>query len=63
MEGYQKKNDKIILKDFKKNIIKSYIIGKNINFFKKQLKDKIEFFVTRNLKNSILKIYEDIKSI
>ena len=60
--GLPKKNDKIILKGFKRNIIKSYIIGKNINFFRKQIKDKIDFFVARNLKNSILKIYEDIKS-
>ena len=32
--GLPKKNDKIILKDFKRNIIKSYIIGKNINFLR-----------------------------
>ena len=60
--GLPKKNDKIILKGFKKNIIKSYIIGKNISFFREQIKDNIDFFVARNLKNSILKICEDIKS-
>ena len=32
--GLPKKKDKIKLKTLKKNIIKSYIIGKNINFFK-----------------------------
>ena len=37
--GLPKKNDKINLKHLKNNIIKSYIIGKNINFFKKQLKN------------------------
>ena len=33
--GLPKKKDKIILRDVKKNIKRSYIIGKNINFFKK----------------------------
>ena len=53
-------NDKIILKDLKKNIIKSYIIGKNINFFKDQIKNKIEYLVANNLKNSIINILKDI---
>ena len=35
--GLPKKNDKIILSGIKKNIIKCYLIGKNINFFKKQI--------------------------
>ena len=38
-----KKKDKFKLTNLKKNIIKSYIIGKNINFFKKQIKNKINF--------------------
>ena len=58
--GLPKKNDKIILKDLKKNIIKSYIIGKNINFFKDQIKNKIEYLVANNLKNSIINILKDI---
>jgi UDP-N-acetylmuramoylalanine--D-glutamate ligase len=59
--GIPKDKDKIDLKVLKNNIIKSYIIGKNINFFKKQLKDKINFSVTNNLKNSIISILRDIK--
>lgn len=59
--GLPKKNDKIILKNLKKNIIKSYIIGKNINFFKRQIKNKINFYVGKNLKNSIINILKDIK--
>ena len=35
--GLPKKNDKINLKNLEKNIVKTYIIGKNINFFKKQI--------------------------
>ena len=45
----------------KKNIVKSYIIGKNINYFKEQLKNKVIFSVTKNLKNSIIKVLDDIK--
>ena len=56
-----KKNDKINLKKLRKNIIKSYIIGKNVNFFKKQLKNKVSFFVAKSLKSSIVRVLRDIK--
>jgi len=59
--GLPKKGDKIVLKKNKKNIIKCYIIGKHVNFFKNQLKGKLAFSVTKNLKNSIIKIFDDIK--
>ena len=59
--GLPKKNDKIKLKSLKKNIIKSYIIGNNINFFKKQLHNKLNYQITKNLKNSIIQIIKDIK--
>jgi UDP-N-acetylmuramoylalanine--D-glutamate ligase len=61
--GLPKKNDKIVLKNIKNNIIKSYIIGKNINFFIKQLKNKVKFSVTNNLKNSILSALKDIRQL
>ncbi len=61
MGGLPKKNDKINLSQFKRNIIKCYIIGKNINFFKKQIKGKLNFKITKNLKNSLLQIFKDIK--
>jgi len=60
--GLPKKNDKIVLKGIKKNIIKCYLIGKNINFFKKQIKNKVTFSITKNLKKTIIKILQDIKS-
>ena len=41
--GLPKYNDSIILKNLKKNIKKTYIIGKNTNFFIKQLKNQIKF--------------------
>ena len=59
--GIPKKNDKFKLLQFKKNIIKCFIIGKNINFFKNQVKGKIDFSITKNLKNSIIQILKDSK--
>ena len=59
--GLPKKGDKIKLGKLKKNIIKCYLIGKNINFFKNQIKNIINFSVTRNLNNSIIQIFNDIK--
>ena len=59
--GLPKENDKIVLRGVKKNIIKSYLIGNNINFFKKQIKNKINFLVSKNLKFSIINILKDIK--
>ena len=59
--GLPKDKDKIDLKNVKNNIIKSYIIGKNIIFFKKQLQNKVQFSVTKNLKNAIISALKDIK--
>ena len=39
--------------DLRNNIIKSYIIGKNISFFQKQLKKKVQFSISKNLKKAI----------
>ena len=60
--GLPKKKDKIILSKVKKNIIKSYLIGKNITFFKKQIKNKINFSITNNIKKALIEILRDIKS-
>ena len=59
--GLPKKNDKFNINKVKKNIIRSYIIGKNTNFFKKQLKNKVSFYISKNLKKSVIKIFKDIK--
>ena len=61
--GTPKKNDKIILRGLKKNILRSYIIGKNTNFFKKQIKGQIKFYETRTIRKSILKILKDIRTL
>jgi len=59
--GLPKKGDKINISKFKKNIRKCYLIGKNVNFFKNQIKENLVYSVTRNLKNSIIQISKDIK--
>ena len=60
--GIPKKNDKIVLKNLKKNILKSYIIGKNINFFKKQIRHQIKFYEAGTIKKSIIKIFQDMRN-
>jgi UDP-N-acetylmuramoylalanine--D-glutamate ligase len=59
--GLPKKNDKIILSGVRKNIIKCYLIGKNINFFKKQIENKVNFSINNNLKKALIEILKDIK--
>ena len=51
--GLPKKNDKIYLDEIKKNIIKCYIVGKNTNFFKKKIQNKINFSDYKKLKDII----------
>ena len=48
-------------KKFKKDIVKTYIIGKNINFFKIRIRNDLNFFIANSLKNSIIEIFKDIK--
>ena len=59
--GSPKKGDKFKLSRFKKNIIKCYLIGRDINFFKNQVKVNLDFSITKNLKSSIIQILKDSK--
>ena len=59
--GLPKEKDKLKFGSLKKNIIKSYIIGKNVNFFRTQLKNQVKYSVSKNLKRSLLDISKDIK--
>ncbi len=59
--GLPKKGDKINLLNYKKNIIKCYLIGKNINFFKKQIKGKVSFSISKTLESAINQIVKDYK--
>ncbi len=57
--GLPKRGDRLDLNKYKKNIIKCYIIGKHTAFFKKQIKGKLPFSITKNLTNSFIKIIKD----
>ncbi len=60
--GLPKYQDYFYLKYVKKRIVKAYIIGKNIWFFRKQIKKNIPFVVSKNIKKAINDIYKDLKS-
>ena len=59
--GLPKQGDRFYLKNLKSRIIKSYIIGNNVRFYKKQLKNNIKYEVSKTLKNCVIKIFKDIK--
>ena len=53
-------NDEFYLHDVKKNIIKSYIIGKNINYFKKKIKGTLEYKSSSTIENALQEIIKDL---
>ena len=59
--GIPKYKDYFYLKSVKKKIIKAYIIGKSISFFQKQIKNDIDYTISRNIKTAIENIYNDLK--
>ncbi len=59
--GLAKKNDEFKLKSKYYNNIKAYIYGKNSNFYKHNLKNKIDFCVSKNLSDSLKRTFIDIK--
>ena len=60
--GLPKMGDKIKIHNLRKNLAKTYIIGKNTSFFSKQLrKESIDYKICNKLKNAIIKIFNDIK--
>ena len=60
--GAPKHQDHFYLKNVKKRIVKAYIIGKNISFFRKQIRKSIPFSVSKNMRNAVNSIYKDLKS-
>jgi len=61
--GLPKLGDKFYLRNLKKNIIKSYIVGKHTKFFSRQIKGKIDFLVSKNLRFAVKKIFTEINNI
>ena len=59
--GVPKYKDNFYLKKVRKKIIKAYIVGKNISFFKKQIGNNIPYIVSKNIQNAVNNIYEDSK--
>jgi UDP-N-acetylmuramoylalanine--D-glutamate ligase len=59
--GKPKQGDVFKIENLKKNIIRTFIIGKNTYFFKKQLRNKVSYVITKNLKKTIILIFKEIK--
>ena len=60
--GLPKHQDRFYLKNVRGRIVKAYIIGKNILFFKKQIRKSIPFSISNNIQNAVNNIYKDLKS-
>ena len=60
--GLPKYQDHFYLKNVKKKIVKAYIIGKNISFFRKQIGKSIPFTVSNTMRCAVKNIYKDFKS-
>jgi len=61
--GLPKVGDNFQLGQIKKNIIKTYIIGKHEKIFQRNLNGKVNFQICKTLKNAIIQIYKDTKNI
>ena len=59
--GLPKYKDSFNLKNLKKKIIKAYIIGTKTSFFENQIKKNIPYTISKNLKNAVNNIYNDVK--
>jgi UDP-N-acetylmuramoylalanine--D-glutamate ligase len=59
--GLPKSGDKFNLKSVRKNIIKSYIIGKHINYFKKKIEKSVKYKISFNLKKALEDIFKDLQ--
>ena len=61
--GLPKKGDQFQLGNLKKNIIKTYIVGKHMKNFKEHLKGKVDLQLCKTLKNAIISIFKDTINI
>jgi len=61
--GLPKLGDKFNVGKLKKNIIKSYIIGKHMNNFKKLLSKKVNYKLVGSLKNAVTLIFKDLQKV
>jgi UDP-N-acetylmuramoylalanine--D-glutamate ligase len=61
--GIPKYKDSFNFVGVKKNIVKAYIIGKNISFFEKKIKNNINYNISNTLQNAIKNILKDLKNV
>jgi UDP-N-acetylmuramoylalanine--D-glutamate ligase len=59
--GLPKKQDYIDLKKVEQKIVKAYVIGKNTSFFEKKIRKNIKYKISKNIKNALNDIYNDLK--
>lgn len=59
--GLPKKGEIFDIKKLNKRILKAFIIGKNINFFTRQFKNRIDYEVSSTLKKAINSIFINLK--
>ena len=60
--GLPKYKDNFNLNKISRRIVKAYIVGKNTNFFVKQLQDKIPYAISHNIKKALQDICKDLKN-
>jgi len=58
--GLPKIGDKFNFKGLRSNIIKSFIIGKKISYFEKQVKNKIKYKMSFNLNNAVKDVFKEL---
>ena len=61
--GLPKLGDKFNIGKLKKNIVKTYIIGKHMNNFKKLLSKKVNYKLVGSLKNAVPLIFKDLQKV
>ena len=61
--GLPKIGDRLQLKTIKKNIIKTYIIGKYMRKFKNHLNERVPIRLCKTLNNAVISIFKDTKNI
>jgi len=59
--GLPKHKDNFNLNRVKQKIKKAYVIGKKTDFFIKRIKNKINYKISKNIKNAINDIYKDLE--
>ena len=58
--GLPKVRDRFNLQGISSNIVKSFIIGKKTDYFKNQVKKKIKYKISYNLKNAINDVFKEL---